>query len=146
MIPSHPYSAENSAAREQLKAYITGLTEAELNHPMPAGWTVAAVLGHLAFWDIRALTLIAKWQKEGIGSSPIDTDIINEATRPLCLAIPPLAAVELVITAADAVDQAINALNLEMITEIETNGKTVLLNRSKHRRMHMAEIAQVLGK
>ena len=43
------YIEANNTAREQLKTYLAGLTEAELSHPMPAGWSVAAVLGHLAF-------------------------------------------------------------------------------------------------
>jgi hypothetical protein len=146
MNTNHPYNSENAAARAQLKAFIAGLTEAELSHPMEAGWTVAAVLGHLAFWDLRALTLIEKWQKNGIGPSPIDTDVVNEATRPLCLAIPARAAADVALSSAAAIDQVIDALNPEMIAEIETNGKTVLLNRGKHRRTHIADIAQALGK
>ena len=145
MTTNHPYSSENAAAREQLKSFLAGLTEIDLVHPMPAGWTVAAVLGHLAFWDQRALTLIEKWQKEGIGPSPIDTDVVNEATRPLCLAILPRAAVETALTAAAAVDAAIAALSPEMIADIETNGKTVLLNHGKHRHTHINEISQALG-
>jgi hypothetical protein len=94
MTNDHAYSSENSAALEQLKTYLAGLSEAELSQPMPAGWTPAAVLGHLAFWDQRALTLIEKWEKSGIEPSPIDSDVVNEATRGLCLAIPPHAALE----------------------------------------------------
>ena len=146
MTTNHPYSSENAAARAQLKAFIAGLTEADLSHAMDAGWTVAAVLGHLAFWDQRALTLLEKWQKNGIGPSPIDTDVVNEATRPLCLAIPARAAAEIALSSATAIDQAVDELSPEMIAEIETNGKTVLLNRGKHRHTHIAEIAQALGK
>ena len=58
----------------------------------------------------------------------------------------PRAAVELALAAAADVDQVIAALSPEMIAEIETNGKTVMLTRGKHRHTHLDEIAQVLGK
>jgi hypothetical protein len=147
LMPSeNVYTRENKAAREHLKAFVSQLSDQDLTHPMPAGWTVSAVLAHLAFWDYRALTLVDKWQKDGVGPSPIDTELVNEVTRILCLAIPPREAAEMALKNAAAVDQAIDQLAPEMIAEIETNGKTVHLNRAAHRRLHIEEINQALGK
>jgi PAS domain-containing protein len=146
MTSEPAFISENTAEREHLAAFLNQLTEAELAHPMEAGWTVSAVLTHLAFWDYRALILIEKWKKDGIGPSPIDTDLVNEATRPLCLAVPPRAAVEMVLASAQMIDQAIAELSPEMVVAIDTNGKTVRLNRALHRRTHIEEIKKALGR
>jgi hypothetical protein len=113
---------------------------------MPAGWTPAAVLGHLAFWDQRALTLIRKWQQEGITPSLNDTDVVNEASRPICLAVAPQAAIQLFIRVAEELDAVIAAMDPSFISRIETDGKTVHLNRAEHRRMHLQEIKEILNK
>jgi hypothetical protein len=136
--------AENAAARERLEIFVRKLSDADLCHPLAAGWTVSAVMAHLAFWDKRALVLIEKWKQDGIGPSPMDVDIINEATRELCLAIPPRAAVEIAIASATAIDRAIEQLNPEMAADIEANGKTVRLNRALHRHDHLNQIAKAL--
>jgi hypothetical protein len=111
---------------------------------MAAGWTVSAVLAHLAFWDQRAITLIEKWKKEGISESPIDFDVVNEVTRRLCLAIEPREAAQLAITLANEIDQVITDLNPEMVEAILTKGVTVRLNRADHRRTHLVEIEKAL--
>ena len=140
------FVAKNNTERKNLVAFARGLSLEDLRHPMPAGWTVAAVLAHLAFWDLRALTLIQKWQNEAVAPSPIDTDVINEATRRLCLAIEGPAAVELACSAAEAVDQAIAQLSPEMVNSIQTIATNVRLERAAHRRLHIGEIQQALAK
>ncbi len=139
------YDAENNAGRAELSALIGRLTDAQLSTSMPAGWTVAAVLAHLAFWDQRALTLLRQWKESGVAPSPIDTHLINEVTRVLFLAIPPRAAAELALTCAEEIDRAIAALDPALLAEVETKGTTVVLNRARHRRAHLDEIKQVLG-
>jgi PAS domain-containing protein len=136
---------ENTTERLHLAALINQLSDDQLSHPMDAGWTVSAVLAHLAFWDIRALVLIEKWQKDGIGPSPMDTDVVNEVTRKFFLAISPRKAAETALESAAAIDQIIEQLSPEMTTAIDTIGKTVHLNRADHRRMHLGEIEKTLG-
>ena len=55
------YVGENDAQRERLRALVRRLTDQELGRPMSAGWTIAGVLGHLAFWDQRVLVLLERW-------------------------------------------------------------------------------------
>jgi hypothetical protein len=86
---NNPYTLNNQAEYQHLVSLTNRLTDEQLSHPLEAGWTVSGVLGHLAFWDQRALTLLQKWRQEGIGPSPIDTDLVNEAMRLHCLAILP---------------------------------------------------------
>ena len=144
-MSTQSYIDDNKVEREHLIRFSTQLTESQLLHPMPAGWTVAAVLAHLAFWDQRGLVLLEKWAAEGIGPSPIDTDVVNEVTRILCLAIPPRAAVQLTIDCAARIDAAIEQLPAQFAADVMEKGKTVRLNRADHRRTHLGEIEKVLG-
>lgn len=144
-MPEFDFVAKNDVERNHLFTFARGLSAEDLRHPMPAGWSVAAVLVHLAFWDLRALTLIQKWQAEGVAPSPLDTDVVNEATRRLFLAIDGQAAVELACSAAAAVDQAIAQLSPEMVNTIQTVATNVRLERAAHRRLHIAEIQQALA-
>ena len=139
------YTENNRAERERLAALVSRLSDEQLSTPMEAGWTPSAVLGHLAFWDQRALTLLKHWQEHGIGPSELDTDIVNEAMRLHCLAIPPRAAAELALSCAAAIDAAIDRLSPEMLADVETNGRTVHLDRGAHRRMHIADIERAVS-
>ena len=145
MALDQAYLSENAAELEHLESLVEKLTDEELAHPLEADWTVSAVLVHLAFWDQRALVLLDKWEKEGIGPSPIDTDVVNEVTRPLCLAVPPRTAAELAVACAQQIDAAIERLSPEMAADVESIGKTVRLNRAHHRRDHLSQIEKALG-
>jgi len=70
MSVDRSYVAQNTAQRERLRAFVTRATDADLAAPMPAGWTVAAVLAHLAFWDQRMVVLIERWEGAGVGAVP----------------------------------------------------------------------------
>ncbi len=144
MSPAKAYISENSAELEHLKTLVARLTDEELSRPLDAGWSVSAVLAHLAFWDQRALVLLRKWKREGIGTSLIDVDVVNEVTRLLCLAIAPRAAANLSVLCAQAIDQEIEQLSDEMTVEVEEKGKTVKLNRAEHRREHLTQIEKAL--
>jgi hypothetical protein len=135
---------DNAQENAHLRKLVERLNDDDLDIPLEAGWTISAVLAHLAFWDQRAITLIGKWKKEGVGPSPIDTDIVNEATRSLCLAIQPRKAAELAVALAGEVDKIIADLAPEMVEAIQAKGTTVKLRRADHRRTHLAEIEKAL--
>ena len=139
------YIRENTLEREHLEALINRLSDEQLGHPLEAGWTVSAVLAHLAFWDQRASVLLAKWKKEGIGPSPLDVDVVNEALRIHCLAIPSRTAAEMAVYCARAIDKEIEQLGAELAAEVDAKGKTVRLNRAQHRREHLSQIEAALG-
>lgn len=143
---SNAYTQNNIAEREHLIALLNRLTDAQLRLPLEAGWTVSGVLGHLAFWDQRALTLLRLWKQQGIGPSPIDTDLVNEAMRLHCEAIPPRAAADLAIACAAAIDREIESLDPAFLADVEARGTTVRLDRSTHRRNHLEEIERVVSK
>ena len=86
---------------------------------MPAGWTVSGVLVNLIFWDQWALTLLENWKKEGVEFSAIDTEVINEVTRPICLAVPPRTAVGLFLETAEKLNITITKLESGGVEEIK---------------------------
>ncbi len=144
MTQKNSYSEQNHESETELVNFISKLTPAQLTTAMPAGWDVLSVLVHVVFWDIRALTLIEKWEKEDIRISEVDTDVINEVTRQIFLALDPAKTVEMIVACSKKIDEKIDGLTPEFIERIEAEGKNVHLNRAKHRRMHMDEIKQVL--
>jgi hypothetical protein len=131
MSTEHPCLEANRSGLVELTARLTAFSDEQLMCPMPADWTVAGVLGHLAFWDHRAVTLLAKWVAEGIGPSPVDTDVVNEATRPICNALTPAGAVAVTLECARAIQAALAALPAETLARIPADGP-VTLDRAAH--------------
>jgi len=145
MTENTAYRAENDASRNELVRLVNGLSQDQLLSEMPAGWNVIAVLAHLAFWDLRASTLIKKWHSEGIALSVVDTDVINEVTRPMFRTLDPKTGVKAVLDAAAEVDALIESLPAGFIQAIIEKGTNVHLNRAKHRMMHIEEIKNALA-
>ena len=115
MAADRAYVSENRAELERLRALVDRLSDQELSRPMEAGWTVAGVLAHLAFWDYRVVTLVDQWAHEGRGMVPgaydeAAVDWINDASKPLCLGLPPRVAARMAIDAAVAADQRVSGL------------------------------------
>ncbi len=140
--------AENDTARERLRVLGARLSDEELSRPMPAGWTVAAVLTHIAFWDARALFLLDKWAN-GVEPSPADhepedIDWINDAAKPLGLALPPRDAARLALQLAEEVDSKVQALSDDMLTTIRAAGSPFNLSRANHRNEHLDDIERAL--
>ncbi len=143
------FVAQNNQQRARLQDLIGRLTDAELARSLPAGWTVASVLAHLAFWDQRALVLLERWQQAGAAAVPpamrdADVDWINDATKPLALALSPRRAADLTIAIAEAVDRKIEALPEEFVARNAGAGSPLNLLRAEHRREHLDEIEAAL--
>lgn len=145
MAVDRGFQAENAKARERLKVLVGRLSDADLERSVGHGWTVAATLVHLAFWDLRALTLIDKFEKEGAGPSPADIDVINDSVRALGRVIPPRAAARLAIEAAESLDRRIEALPDRLIEAVGAAGNPFNLARHHHRAEHVAEIERALA-
>jgi hypothetical protein len=143
------FVTENDTERARLKALVARVSDADLGRALPAGWTVASVLLHLAFWDQRALVLLERWRQAGAAAVPApanDTDVdwINDASKPMFLALPPRRAAELAVTIAEAVDQQVAALPDEFLASNAAAGSPLNLLRAEHRREHLAEIEAAL--
>jgi hypothetical protein len=141
------YIEANARGRERLWALVSELTDEELALHAGDGWTIAAILAHLAFWDHRVLVLIMRWKKVGIGPSPIDIDGVNDATKPLCLAILAREAASLAVNAAEAVDAELGSLPEDLrsgISVLVQEGK-FRPNRSIHRNERLDQIERILA-
>src|SRR5215475_13278204 len=98
----------------RLQDLLAQLTDTQLNLDLGEGWTVSVALAHLAFWDQRAIVLIDRWEREGVGQSEIDRDAVNLAILPQWLALQPRTVVELTLRTAKAVDERVAGLSAEI--------------------------------
>ena len=149
MSADRTYIARNDAERARLRALVARLTDADLARPMPAGWTVASVLAHVAFWDQRILVLLDRWEQSPSAVPPVineaDVDWVNDATKPLLLAMPSRRAAELTVATAEAVDARVAALPDDLLARNAAAGSPLLMTRAVHRGEHLDEIEHVLG-
>ncbi|HEY3475466.1 MAG TPA: maleylpyruvate isomerase N-terminal domain-containing protein, partial [Anaerolineales bacterium] len=74
-----PYSDQNATSRNRLKTLVQRLSNEDFARSTDYGWTVSALLAHLAFWDHRMSAILQRWQGEGLDPSPIDMMVVNEA-------------------------------------------------------------------
>jgi uncharacterized damage-inducible protein DinB len=145
MPADRSFVAENNAERVRLRALVSRLSDADLALPMPGGWTVASVLGHVAFWDQRILVLLESLERSGPAPemNEADVDWINDAAKPMLLALPPRRAAELTVAIAEAVDRKVEALPDDFVARSASKNPINLL-RAEHRREHLDEIEQAL--
>ena len=140
------YVAQNDRERARLAALVKRSTDADLARSMPGGWTVAGVLVHAAFWDERIAVLIERWQRDGVVPHPEDAqDVqwINDAAKPMLLALPPRQAAELALAIAERVDGMVAALSDEWVDRIVA-ANIITLIRAAHRAEHLDEIERAL--
>jgi hypothetical protein len=137
---------ENAQQRERLRIFLTRLSDPDLARPLYGDWTVGGVLAHMAFWDLRALVLMRRWKQTGVKEpSAVDVDAINDAMRPLLLAIPPRQAAQMALDAATAIDREIEGLSPDFTAEIESQALPFRLDRAKHRLEHLDQIEAALS-
>ena len=147
MSVDRSYISENKTQLARIQALLAGRSDAELARPMAAGWTVAGVLGHLAFWDQRALILLEHWEKKGAAppaNNEEDVDWINDAAKPMFLAVPPRRAAELWLSVAQAVDAKAAGFSDDLIARNAAAGTPVSLNRGAHRLDHLPDLERAL--
>lgn len=147
MPADRSHNAANDTQRARLEAFIARLSDADLQRPTPGDWTVAGVLAHLAFWDQRAFLLLDQWEKTGKAprsSDEGDVDWINDASKPMFLAMSPRRAAELAVSIARATDAKVAGLRDDLIEKNKAAGTPVSLLRAEHRREHLDELEPLL--
>lgn len=148
MAADRSYIKENDRERARLKRLVARLTDAELARPMPGGWTVAGVLEHAALWDQRVVVLFERWRTTGTepDPEPDDVDWINDAPKPMLLAVAPRRAAELAVAIAEAADATVAALSDEMIAKNQASRGQLNLVRAQHRAEHIDQIEAALAR
>jgi hypothetical protein len=152
MAVDRSFVEANARERDRLRSLVSRLTDEQLNAAVNQHWTVAAVLGHVAFWDERALVLAGKLV-EGTpftpsDQEPEDADWINDASRRLIHAVPPRQLAELALIVAEETDAAVAALSPELAARTYPADPTSPLNavRADHRAEHLDEIEAALAR
>lgn len=132
-----------------MRRLVEAVTDDDLRRQVNDDWTVAGVLGHVAFWDARAAWLAEKLQRgvpfDESDVEPEDVSWINDSTRALIHAIPAREAARLALRQAEETDRRIAALPSEKMYPADP---TCPLNafRSQHRREHLDEIEAALAR
>jgi hypothetical protein len=140
--------AENKVQRDRLAKLSGLLAKADPSGGANDGWTVGAILGHVAFWDRWAHCLIHRWRSGEMPPPSLPDwydDAVNEALLPLWQALPPAAAGTLAVEAARAVDRELNRLESPVLAAIAAAGESNLLHRHRHRRQHLDQIDRLLA-
>jgi hypothetical protein len=137
----------NADSRARLEALLNHLSDAQLARPLSEGWTIAAALAHVAFWDRRAWVLVRKLQAGPVADSPadVDPDVLNDALLPQWLLLPPRAVVAESRAAMLAVDSALEAAPDAVIERVRSGDLEMDLLRSNHRDEHVEEIERALS-
>jgi hypothetical protein len=137
--------ARNLASRERLGAVIARLGERTV--VLPDGWTAAALLGHLAFWDRFAARRLEKYVRDRepmVFLNDAFFELINAAGLPQWTATPLGAAAADATSSADAVDGFIARLSPDQVAALQAIGRPGLLDRSGHRNQHLDELERAL--
>ncbi len=147
MAADRTYVTENAAELRRLRALVDRLSDADLSRPTPGGWTVASSLAHVAFWDQRVVFWLDRWERGETprGLNRDEADWINDAGKPLLLALPPRVAARLTVEIAERVDRRLATLSDERIAANHAAGEPLLLTRARHRKEHLDEIEHALG-
>lgn len=147
---------KNAASRQRLAAIVERLSTTDLQLPCEAdGWTIAQVLGHLAFWD---RSMVVRWHAalESAGSgraldpvqipnelteaiNPPLADLLGKWTGRLGMAIPAEA-----LAAAEAVDGLLESI-ADTIPASLVELKPFAVNRWTHREPHLGQMERALA-
>jgi hypothetical protein len=147
MPPDPSHVEQNTRERERMQALIDRLSDDDLRKQVNPHWTVAGVLGHIAFWDGRALALAEKLAR-GVPFSesddePEDVDWINDASRPLIHAVPPRDLADLALRIAEETDARVASLPPERVSPADPESPITAL-RASHRGEHLDQIEAAL--
>jgi len=126
----------------RMRAVVASLDDESLQRGLGDGWTVAAILAHLAFWDHW---VEARWNHFARTGSfhdlPDDvTHLVNDAAMATWLALPPRDAARLCLDAAVSVTRRIERLSAHQISAAVETGRPALIDRTLHWYPHADQI------
>lgn len=133
---------DNASQRRRLEDLESRLTDDDRD--VGNGWTIAASLAHLAFWDRRAVLLLRRWEQKGTQPDEPDVDLLNEALLEEWRALPVRQAGELAVAAAQSADAVVEALDSRVLDAVLARREGWRLQRSIHRREHLDDIERVM--
>lgn len=136
------FTERNRASTQRIRE-MARLSDEQMKTPVGEHWTVSVVLAHLAFWDRRVMYVLDKTEQQGSLFIPEIDIFVNDLSLPLWAAIPPQAAAQIAIEAAETLDNRLEAFPTALLEEIFTYNKR-WVDRSLHRNEHLDEADQAL--
>jgi hypothetical protein len=139
------YVEANRRSLARMRTFVDTVTDDDLRTGMPAGWTVSAVLGHLAFWDQR-VQVVLDMIEAGVKPPPYDegsVDWINDTAKRFLIAMEPRALARLAVEIATRTDERVANLSDELLDEATQRWFTE--RRCDDRNEHLDEIDQALA-
>ena len=148
------FASRNAASLASARALLRGLSVADLTSPGGDGsWTVGQILGHLTFWDRflasrwRAALAIAPGEQPTYLPHEL-ADLLNDGLPPTWAAFASEGGdgvISEALAAAEEVDGIIAGLPDSTPIDAILAERPALLDRSIHRREHIAQIEDLLG-
>jgi hypothetical protein len=138
------HSRQNEEQRRRLVALGAKLTAPQWAARLANGWTVAALFGHLGFWDRVTLALIERYEREGVVPVKSDFNTLNAVLATLFERMSPGQCHAWAVEAADALDARIEALAPALVAEIIEKDGERRIHRHIHRRNHLDQVEALL--
>src|SRR3954462_8937172 len=129
-----------------MRALVERLDDAALMSAVNEYWTIAGVLGHIAYWDIRVLVLAEKIDRGepwAPGDAEPDAAWLTDPPRRLIHAIRPRDAAELALRIAEQTDARVAELPLDRLYP-QDQDSPISPARWEHRAEHLDEIKRAL--
>ena len=141
------HGQHNREGLERLRR-LTSLSDAELAKDTGDGWTVATVLGHMAFFDRLLLLRWDTYEKDWVFAelTPNHFDLINYAGAGDWSSLPPRNAAARCIEAAERAVERIDALPEGAVAVARETNRLALLERMLHWYPHLEQIQSAIGR
>ena len=143
---------QNATSLAHLEHVLDRLSPEDFERSLGAGWTITAALGHLTFWDAKALATIrhhietgAPLDRSGVSALEDSDDIVNDAVSVLASAADPDRMRAAVVRAANAIDEFLQDTDPDLLQPVLDGPHAYLVQRGIHREEHVEQIAGVLG-
>jgi hypothetical protein len=148
MSEDRSFVERNTRERDRLRSLVERLGEDDLRAAVNDHWTVAAVFGHIAFWDARVLSLADKLERgepfSPSDAEPEDVDWINDASRPLIHAVAPTELALLALRIAEETDARVATLPADRLWPRDPDSPLYAV-RASHRGEHLDEVEAALA-
>ena len=132
---------QNDASRAALAEHARRVVAGEVPDRSD-GWTAAAILAHVAFWD---RLMYQRWRSTlRYGRRMPDPipdgleDWVNDASISVWASLTAEAAAAEALAAAEELDAFVATIPDDVIQELRITGKSRFVDRSHHRREHIA--------
>ena len=133
----------NAASRSELDAAAARVRDGSVTRS-DGEWSASTVLAHIAFWDrmvLRRWRGTERYRRRYPDPLPDGIeDLVNDAAAPAWGLLSPAQAAAEAIAAAEAVDAYVTRIPADVVAELGLTGKERLVDRSLHRREHLATL------